>query len=147
MSASSCLEFHSIALKADPGNLWAWGNNADGQLGVGGTSQVLVPARVQALSNVRVVKTGPRHSLALTADGLVSSWGANSNGQLGIGTNTSVSIRIQVPGLTGVVAILAGAQHSLAVTADGVMKGFGDNTYGQLGTGLPLVRLSPIQVL
>jgi alpha-tubulin suppressor-like RCC1 family protein len=53
---------HSVLLKED-GSLWAWGYNEFGQLGDGTTTNKSVP--MQVLSDVRSVKAGAIHTLAV----------------------------------------------------------------------------------
>jgi alpha-tubulin suppressor-like RCC1 family protein len=58
---------HTLALKHN-GNVWAWGLNANGQLGQGGSApgaNSLVPERVPGLSNVSQVAAGFYSSIAL----------------------------------------------------------------------------------
>jgi alpha-tubulin suppressor-like RCC1 family protein len=136
---------HSLALKSD-GTVWAWGNNAEGQLGNGTictTSQlcgVATPAQVIGLTGVTAIAAGDAHSLALKSDGTVWAWGNNASGQLGNGTFCTPTIcgtatPVQVSGLTNVTAIASGAEHSLALTSDGTVWAWGQNTQGQLGNG------------
>jgi len=75
------------------------------------------PVQVERLSDIVVITTGGRHSVALKNDGIVWAWGSNEFGQLGIGI-TGPSNRVspaQVIGLTEVSAIAAGSIHSLAI--------------------------------
>lgn len=59
------------------GELWAWGKNDNGQLGLGSRASRLVPERVEALSSVRVAAAacGLSHSAALDSDGRLHVWG------------------------------------------------------------------------
>jgi alpha-tubulin suppressor-like RCC1 family protein len=86
---------HSIALKND-GNIWTWGNNSNGQLGDGTTTQKIKPVQVSGLSNSIAIAAGYDHSVALKTDGTVWTWGSNSNGQLGDGTTTQSTSPVQV---------------------------------------------------
>jgi alpha-tubulin suppressor-like RCC1 family protein len=130
------------SLVATPGgSVWAWGQNANGQLGDNTSVQKPVPVLVQGVSDVIAVAAGSLHSLALTSGGRVWSWGANNYGQLGNGSTTSsVTARYQVQDAAGrvldnVVAIAAGENHSLALRADGTVWAWGSNASGQVGDG------------
>lgn len=112
--------FHSLAVQK--GAVYAWGNNADGQLGTGTTNESDVPVPVNILtSGVTAVAAGSVHSLALV-NGQVYAWGNNSSGQLGTGdTNSSSVPKAITVGNAGnqVVAITATERGSFAVDASG----------------------------
>uniref|UniRef100_T1JES7 HECT-type E3 ubiquitin transferase n=1 Tax=Strigamia maritima TaxID=126957 RepID=T1JES7_STRMM len=59
---------HTIVLTTS-GDVWAWGNNGDGQLGLGHTSAVREPQHVPGLSgkNIRQISAGRTHTCAWTA--------------------------------------------------------------------------------
>lgn len=128
---------HSMYLNPN-GTLLAWGNNSQGQLGIGSTSPSPSPLPSPVgggLPTVTAVANGASHTLALTSDGSVWSWGANDHGQLGDGSTTMRATPLQVAGLSGVTAIAAGFAHSLAVKNDGTVWAWGSNSLGQLGNG------------
>jgi alpha-tubulin suppressor-like RCC1 family protein len=133
---------HSLAVKSD-GTVWAWGDNASGQLGNGTTTQSLVPVQVSGLSGVVEVSAGTNFSLARKSDGTVWSWGRNTSGQLGDGTTTQRNSPVQVVGLSGATLIRAGDTHSLALVTGGGIWGWGSNSQGELGSTLPVVRTTP----
>jgi alpha-tubulin suppressor-like RCC1 family protein len=130
-----------VALKHD-GSLWAWGENSNGELGLGAWSEPkLTPQRVGVASDWAAVACGGDHVLALKQDGTLWSWGSDQYGGLGydaylptpvadgyMPTPTQVS-----PGTWK--AIAAGWMHSLAVRSDGTVWAWGANDYGQLGNG------------
>uniref|UniRef100_A0AAR2II49 Uncharacterized protein n=1 Tax=Pygocentrus nattereri TaxID=42514 RepID=A0AAR2II49_PYGNA len=67
--------------------VYAWGQNSYGQLGLGkAVALQVVPALVQALTGVPVIQisAGGAHTLALTSSAQVFCCGANSAGQLGL---------------------------------------------------------------
>ena len=107
--------YDTMARKAD-GTLWAWGYNADGQLGNNSTIQSNVPIQVPGLAAVTQASAGIYHTLAAKADGGLAAFGDNTYGQLG--NNTVVDSRVAVtptgPGLAAQAAALvaaAGAQR------------------------------------
>ena len=65
--------------------VWAWGKNGGGQLGVGDFHDRHKPTRVGALDSMRVVQiaAGEEHTIALSCIGIVYTWGSNDSGQLG----------------------------------------------------------------
>jgi alpha-tubulin suppressor-like RCC1 family protein len=139
------------------GNVFAWGSNAHGELGIGTTSAtpILVPTQVidsadpsGFLGNVKAIAAGGNHSLALKTDGTVWSWGFNSNGQVGDGTRVDRSSPVQVLGLNDIESICAGSFHSLALRSDGSVFAWGFNEEGQLGIGFfSADSPTPIQVI
>jgi alpha-tubulin suppressor-like RCC1 family protein len=136
----------SPAQSGTPGSVWAWGINANGQLGNGSTTDSSVPVQVSNLSAVVAVSGGTFHALALKSDGTVWAWGSNLNGQLGNGTNTSTTTPVQVSNLSGISAISAGSTHSLALRFDGTVWAWGNNFDGQLGVGSDINSNVPLQV-
>jgi alpha-tubulin suppressor-like RCC1 family protein len=144
---------HSLALDSQ-GNLWAWGNNAKGQLGIGDqdveTSKV--PVKLPFPQNTRFIKiaAGARHSLAIDSSGNLWAWGANAAGQLGNGITNVDSFgptRVTFPdGTPRIVTIAAGGHHSLALDANNNLWAWGGNEHGQLGIAQNvLVRNTPIR--
>jgi alpha-tubulin suppressor-like RCC1 family protein len=145
----------SFALASD-GTVWAWGGNANGELGNGTSTDQHLPVHVLVsagvpLSGVTAVAVGTNFTLALKADGTVWAWGANGKGQVGDGTDaTERSMAVQVHGrnnsgyLTGVTAIAAGEYSALALKSDGSVWAWGFNGDGQLGDGTTTQRQTPV---
>ena len=137
--AASAGTHHSLAITAD-GSVWSWGSGGFGKLGHGDEQNQLLPKKVEALPDRRVVavSAGEYHSLALTADGAVWSWGDGLRGKLGHGDQQDQQDQPKkVEALAGqrVVAVSAGKNHSLALTADGSPWSWGVGLFGQLGHG------------
>ena len=108
--------------------VWAWGYNADGELGDGTTTNRLSPVQVAGLTgSVAGVSAGQTFSLALKSDGTVWAWGGNAYGDLGDGTTTSRLSPVQVSGITGVAGVSAGAYHSLALKSDSTVWQWGSD--------------------
>jgi hypothetical protein len=66
--------YHRLALGWD-GRVYSWGDNGNGQLGLGDRLNRLLPALVEGLDGVRGIATATDHSLAVTQSGAVFSWG------------------------------------------------------------------------
>jgi alpha-tubulin suppressor-like RCC1 family protein len=73
---------HSAAVNKHQ-QLFMWGRNMEGQLGVGTVQSQTIP-RLVPLQRVVRVACGYYHTLAVTADGKIYSWGQNKAGQLGL---------------------------------------------------------------
>ncbi len=137
----------SMAQMAD-GSLWTWGDNSDGQLGLGNNANLCVPEKNSTVTNASAIAVGPSFALALQ-NGTVWTWGCNSYGQLGDGTYNSRSTPypISSPTLSGVIQVAAGLNHSLALKQDSTVWSWGANAYGQLGDGTATTRLTPVQII
>nr|WP_238539723.1 hypothetical protein [Corallococcus macrosporus] len=98
------------------GTVWAWGNNALGQLGDGTYAERPMPVQVPGLTGVTAISSGEAHTVAVGQGGTVWAWGNNALGQLGDGTRTDRHTPVQVPGLTGVTAISSGEAHTVAAS-------------------------------
>lgn len=88
---------HGLAL-TKAGHVLAWGADAAGQLGNGGTADRHVPVQVHLPSGVKAasIAAGQDYSMALTTDSAVLVWGGNSRGQLGIGTTTDTDTPVSL---------------------------------------------------
>jgi alpha-tubulin suppressor-like RCC1 family protein len=119
------------------GQAYAWGYNAEGELGNGTTTNSSVPAPVNGLSSgVTAVAGGAEHSLALV-NGRVYAWGYNGDGELGNGTTTNSTVPMAVSGLDGLIItrIAAGPDSNYALTSTNRLFAWGDDTFGELGIG------------
>uniref|UniRef100_A0A672ZNA8 RCC1 and BTB domain-containing protein 2-like n=1 Tax=Sphaeramia orbicularis TaxID=375764 RepID=A0A672ZNA8_9TELE len=89
----ACGQLCSMAV-LDNGEIYGWGYNCNGQLGLGNNGNQQTPCRIAALQGVNIVQVacGYAHTLALTDEGLVYAWGANSYGQLGTGNKSNQAL-------------------------------------------------------
>ncbi|MCL2082641.1 MAG: hypothetical protein FWH04_05335 [Oscillospiraceae bacterium] len=133
---------HTVVIWED--DLYAWGSNSNGQLGIGTTGGIkTTPVPVPTPANFgddgwEEVAIGRSHTLAVTSDGKLYAWGRNTEGQLGLGHTNPVTSPAQVVGVTGVdddewESVSAGNFHSIGITTDGKIYTWGSNTSGQLG--------------
>ena len=138
---------HTIALGSG-GELYAWGANANGQLGLGPESREVgsegFPKKLwdQETNKQKFVfvSAGWLHSSAVTEEGRVYMWGADGNGQLGLGIGTWPKVfPTRVTGLIEqehVVMTSCGDRHTLALTDDGRLWATGRGYEGQLSIGI-----------
>jgi alpha-tubulin suppressor-like RCC1 family protein len=119
----------SFAVRAD-GTLFAWGNAANGQLGLGANTgtflRVPSPTPVPGLTGVTQVSSGFFYTLAL-ANQVTWGWGANFDGELGDRTETERDSPEQI--LFGpATQVVAGYLDSAVARPDGSLVVWGDGT-------------------
>ena len=118
---------------ADNGEVWAWGRNDYGQLGLGDEEMRDAPEKLE-LTNVVQVAAGDYHTLFLTGDGQLYGAGCSEDyDQLATGEFENESAPVAI--MDGIARIWAGRDFSIALDEDGNYWGWGDNTLGQLGLG------------
>jgi alpha-tubulin suppressor-like RCC1 family protein len=142
---------YSLLVRTADHTVWAWGNNASGQLGY--TSVLLGGADPRRSAVARAVLNGPDHVLAVDATSGTSfalragppaiilwAWGSNAGGQLGMTLpdvdNEAQLERMQpapVPGLGADLFDFAGGdQHELALGTNGAVWGWGWNAHNRV---------------
>ena len=122
-----------VAVETSTGGheLWAWGDNSKGQLGIGGTTSFSNPVKVAwtpTASSERIIHlaTGLSHSLMVTVlngQQRLYAWGLNSSGQLGDGSLTQRLLPTLIPiaATPTFVSIAAGSTHSVAADSTGAV--------------------------
>jgi alpha-tubulin suppressor-like RCC1 family protein len=121
---------HTCGLDVE-GNVFCWGDNAHGQLGIGGTTNSSYPRYVNLPGPAKSISIGGHHSCA-TLESLIYCWGRNNYGQLGNGSTISSQLPVQVTLVTDDATLSLGYAHSCAVTS-GDIYCWGSNESGQLG--------------
>ena len=142
----ACGKYHTAALTAS-GEVYAWGLESSGQLGLGSThTKASVPAPVVELSGrgVAQLACGMYHTLALTVDGEVLSCGFggsffNGAGGLGHGDREQLGTPAKLAAFGGpdsaieATSVSAGGFHSIARDAEGGVWSWGRGEWGRLG--------------
>lgn len=112
------------------GQLYAWGDGGQGQLGDGTTSSstpvAVQPGAIPAGTKITQIAAYFGTAMALSSSGLVYAWGNNSVGQLGNGQSVSamsystVPVAVSLPAGTTIDALSTGASvgDTLAIVGD-----------------------------
>ncbi|XP_066535877.1 E3 ISG15--protein ligase HERC5-like [Hoplias malabaricus] len=132
-----CGDQHCIALTHD-GQLFTWGQNSSGQLGLGRNEpSSSSPRPLRSLCGIPLaqISAGGDHSFALSVSGAVFGWGRNSAGQLGLGDTEDRYIPVCVNSLNlkTTVFVSCGKEHTATLSKGGTVFTFGSGRYGQLG--------------
>jgi alpha-tubulin suppressor-like RCC1 family protein len=141
-----CTILSSFGLKTD-GTLWAWGYNANGQLGISDTNARSSPVQIGTDTNWSSIACGYTNTIAVKTDGTLWTWGYNGFGQLGLNTTTNYSSPMQVGTLSTWSKASMSPYHSAAIKTDGTLWMWGYNNFAQLGLSYSNVTMSsPVQV-
>jgi alpha-tubulin suppressor-like RCC1 family protein len=132
--------------------LWTWGFNNHGQLGLGnsgaGTNRSS-PNQVGSLADWLNGAGGNYHTVVTKIDGTMWSWGNNDVGQLGLGTSGGANYKsspTQIGALTNWITIASDNKSNAAIKTNGTLWSWGANTAGQLGQNNQANLSSPAQV-
>lgn len=127
---------HTLALDVEH-QVYAWGRNSCGELGVSDTTTRLHPERILALGDRGTVDiaAGGRCSAFITHSGMLLTCGDGSSGALGHGTANDVHRPKLVEALFSleVKAIALGEHHMIALCNGPQVYTWGSNGHGQLG--------------
>lgn len=140
---------HSCAI-AVGGDLWCWGSNTSGQLGIPRSStsvNVLRPHHVGQWTNGAVqrfvqVSAGPGMTCGIDTNSEAYCWGASGplGGGMGPGNNSPIPLVARVRTGQGASmnfkSIAAGEHHACAINTSDQPYCWGNNFSGQLGIGV-----------
>lgn len=136
----------SFAVGSEDRQVYVWGLNHRGQLGLGDQDSRFMPQEVpedwlwgwsKSSEEKRqlLIAGGGAHSL-VCEDGLVYAMGTNEYGQLGLKQTEMTSRPTKLIGLTDINAIACGGRCSFAVNKEGKAFSWGIGSNYQLGCGL-----------
>ena len=145
---------HCLAIDASTGNIWAWGYNNYGQLGINTTTSRSSPVTIVRTASYVAIAAGPDYSLAIDATtGNIWAWGRNSYGQLGDNTTTTKSSPVAIIRTDSYIAISAAGDSSglgygvsMALNSSGTVYCWGYNNYGQIGDNTITNRSSQVAI-
>lgn len=139
----------SICAVDSGSNLFCWGDNTSGKLGVGsGESFVDASTSNIVMSNIKQVSVGYQNVCAINKDSNLFCWGDNTSGQLGVSSSeTHLNTPQSVSSLTNVTKVVVGYNSVCAIAGESnQLYCWGDNTYGQLGNGSTSMSNVPVLV-
>ncbi|XP_038570786.1 retinitis pigmentosa GTPase regulator b isoform X1 [Micropterus salmoides] len=128
---------NTSAALTESGKLFMWGDNTEGQIGLGKENHASSPQEVSVGKPISWVSCGYYHSALVTADGSLYTFGECDSGKLGLGTDQLPRHRVPQRVKTikePVTQVACGGGHTVAITEDGVYT-FGLGQFGQLGHG------------
>ncbi len=142
--AVSCGFMHTVAV-TDEGEVFTFGRNHKGQLGLGDDRDTARPTVIKSIKNERIVSVscGDYHTALVTDSGQLYTFGLGTSGQLGFGGTDSFMAPCLVSPKDSkgrrkfkhIISVDCGECHTAVVTRSGKLYTFGSNIDGQLGLG------------
>ena len=130
---------------SDVGELYSFGCNRQGQLGLGHFEDSFSPQKITSLQDVEFAECGDYFVLCKTIGDDVFGWGINSYCQLGFELRDKINSPIKCEGWPeNVVDIKCGDVHTLVLTQTQEVYSCGNNGCSQLGR-ITTVNNSTIQ--
>lgn len=142
-SGNGSANVHVMGLTAQ-GDLYGWGSNAFGQLGVNDRVARSTPTLVVGTKKWKDVYCSDVRTYAIDDSDRVYSWGLNDFGALGNGDFTV--LQASSPTLVAGGLLAREIADASMITKDGLMYCWGNNYYGQNGDGTIVSRSSPVLV-
>ncbi|CAB3408127.1 unnamed protein product [Caenorhabditis bovis] len=131
-----CLsESHALILTTD-NDIYAWGNNTSGQLGIEGISKIENPKLVENLKgrDIHTIATGISFSVICCDRGTILTMGSSK--YIGLGPDASDArkpVLIEQLLRENVKDVICGFEHTIAILESGEVYAWGSNECGQLG--------------
>jgi alpha-tubulin suppressor-like RCC1 family protein len=129
-----CGQSHTCA-RLNNGQVWCWGDNLRGQLGVGDLMPRATPTPVGVGMSAVQLAVGGRHTCVRTADD-VRCWGDTDRAQVlpsPSETPRPTPYVINRGAILNPRTVVAGQHHTCVVTSDRLVRCWGDNRALQLG--------------
>lgn len=141
-----CCGWDSSAALTNNGELYVWGSNRYGQLGLDPSEfpSISHPHRISFNEKIKNVSMGLRHTAVITESRKIYVCGSNNRGQLGLINPETMEPYIRLGTFTKVAEwtmqgnvenVACGQYHTVVITKRQTynMYVFGDNKHGQLG--------------
>jgi DNA-binding beta-propeller fold protein YncE len=128
------------------GKLYCWGQNGEGEDGVGNTTENNSPVQVGTATNWSSVSQSGSDACAINTSGALYCWGLNGAGEDGLGNTTAYHTPQQVTAISGTwTAVSTNGQDTCGING-GALYCWGYNSNGEDGLGNTTEYNSPQQV-
>jgi alpha-tubulin suppressor-like RCC1 family protein len=124
----SCGYEFSVVLDCS-GNVWTFGSNQYGELGLGDFVGRNSPCQILNLDNIQSIESGAYFGMAIDTQHRVFSWGYNAFGNLGLGNRKHTTTPTEIQNLF-IQSVHAGGFHTVCVDLTGIIWVFGKNNHG-----------------
>lgn len=127
------------------GDAYCWGDNSDGELGDGTTTQRNWPTKIEG-AHWSDISVSDNHACGIRC-GKLYCWGNGANGRLGNGSTTSTLTPIEVSGgYSDWTQVSADSGSTCALRGNGKAYCWGQNGQGQIGDNTLVDKLIPTEV-
>ena len=131
----------------------AFGQNKDGELGLGNQQDAFLPEPINGFEPARSVSSGSHHSMMVSKSGKVFTCGSALHGKLGLQINEAGNLvkftQVQLP--TTAKSVAVGDYHTLCLTDSGQVYAWGGSlhkkTANAAGGSKPLLVKSLLNVV
>ena len=117
------------------GTAKCWGDNYQGQLGNGSTTDSSSPVSVSNISTATGINAGEDHTCAVLSDNTVQCWGYGLLGNLGNGSSSNSNTPVTVSNISTATAVAGGEDFNCALLSGGTISCWGNGSYGCFGNG------------
>lgn len=129
--------------------IYAWGANSHGQLGIDRFSEFELPTKVEnPPRDIAQIVCGAGHTIVVDSCGNLEACGWNNKGQLGIGTTDDSSKFVKVKCQEKYQRVSCGWDTSAGITKDGRLFVWGSNNQNKLGISSEVTKVitSPMEL-
>lgn len=136
---------HSILIDTES-NAFTFGDNDNGQLGLGDKKDRKSPTLIQNFDDISSASGGTEHSAFLNYSGELFVCGSNKSFQIGKKSCEITLKPVILSCLPNCVSVSCGSYHTLVLCSNNILFAFGNNQSGQLALDLRITKSLPIEV-